>query len=210
MTSAVTEKPPLTSTQTKVLQYILEHQEEHGVPPTLKGICEQFGWSSLTAPRCHLEALRKKGYIEWNPRTSRHLRLLTKLETRSTRLPLFDDLPPRAPAQVRPLSDEFLVVDTGMFMDFERRYALRVKADTMVGAGIHPGDIVFVQREPHPAPGRIIVAWHNGLPTLKRLQVLDHRILLCPENPVHAITEVVSGDDFFIEGFVTGFMRLSV
>jgi len=68
------EPRPLTDRQREVYDWVVEFCEIHGYSPTLRELCKAFGFSSPNAAVCHLEPLRKKGWLTWSPRQYRTLR----------------------------------------------------------------------------------------------------------------------------------------
>lgn len=75
----------------------------------------------------------------------------------------------------------------------EATFFLRVKGDSMTGAGIHHGDLLIVDRSLEPASGRVVVAALNGELTVKRLQRSRGKVTLKAENP--AYPDIVIGDE---------------
>ncbi len=69
-------------------------------------------------------------------------------------------------------------------------FACRVTGDSMIGAGIESGDYVIVERAREPVPGCIVVCAVDGELTLKRLEKIDTRIYLYPENERYKPLEV--------------------
>ncbi len=75
----------------------------------------------------------------------------------------------------------------------EATFFLRVKGDSMTGAGIHHGDLLIVDRSLEPASGRVVVAALNGELTVKRLHRSRGRTTLKAENP--AYPDITVGDE---------------
>ena len=75
MTTA-TERQPLTARQQDVLTWIAGYINTHEYPPTLREIQHAYGWKTPNAAKCHLEPLRKKGYVTWVEGCSRTLRVI--------------------------------------------------------------------------------------------------------------------------------------
>ncbi len=82
-------------------------------------------------------------------------------------------------------------------------FFVKVDGDSMIGAGIHTGDILIVDRALEARSGQIILAILNGEFTVKRLRKEDGRILLYPENPKYRPIEVPESCDFCVWGIVT-------
>ena len=74
MTLYLTDRPALTAKQRRMLDYITTFREQHGYCVTVREIMAEFGIRSPHGVTCHLMALRKKGYLTWEPHQSRTLR----------------------------------------------------------------------------------------------------------------------------------------
>jgi len=85
----------------------------------------------------------------------------------------------------------------------EATYFLRVTGDSMVGAGIHPGDLLVVDRSIDPQDGHVVVAEVNGELTVKRLRQVAGVPELHPENPAYPVIRFREGQDLRIWGVVT-------
>lgn len=85
----------------------------------------------------------------------------------------------------------------------EATFFVRVEGDSMVGAGMHTGDILIVDRALKATHGKIVVALLNGEFTVKRLLVKDNKLFLAPENPRYGLIEVAESSDFEVWGVVT-------
>jgi DNA polymerase V len=82
-------------------------------------------------------------------------------------------------------------------------FFVRVKGDSMTGAGIFCGDLLIVDRAINPVPGNVVIAVVNGDLTVKRFQQEAGRILLMPENPAYTPIVIDPDTDFSIWGVVT-------
>lgn len=68
---------PLTERQREVLEFIARAVDA-GMPPTLREVCAEFGWSSTQAASDHVDALERKGFVARQPRKSRGIRVLRR------------------------------------------------------------------------------------------------------------------------------------
>lgn len=84
----------------------------------------------------------------------------------------------------------------------ETTFFMRVKGDSMIGAGIHHGDLLIVDRSLEAASGRVVIAALNGELTVKRLHRIHGRITLRAENPAYPDIAVADGNDLQIWGVV--------
>ncbi len=82
-------------------------------------------------------------------------------------------------------------------------FFVRATGDSMLGAGIHPGDLLVVDRAIHPADGRVVIAVLDGELTVKRLRLRDGLVQLVPENPAYAPITLTSDAELIVWGVVT-------
>ena len=82
-------------------------------------------------------------------------------------------------------------------------FFVRVEGDSMIGAGIHSGDILVVDRSLRPRHGKIVIAVLDGELTVKRLEQRNGILRLLPENNSYPIVEITDAMDFTIWGVVT-------
>ena len=82
-------------------------------------------------------------------------------------------------------------------------FFVRASGESMVGAGIHDGDILVVDRSLEPRHGKIIIAAVDGQLTVKRLQKRGSKTLLTPENRKYKPIELTENNDVKIWGVVT-------
>ncbi len=85
----------------------------------------------------------------------------------------------------------------------EATYFLRVKGDSMLGAGIHPGDLIVVDRSIEPQDGNVVVAEIDGALTIKRLRLGAGNPELHPDNPAYPVIRCKEGQELRIWGVVT-------
>ena len=84
----------------------------------------------------------------------------------------------------------------------EATYFVRVSGDSMIGAGIHHGDLLVVDRSLEPRPGNVVIALVDGEFTVKRLRKTPLGLELAPENSEYAAIPVTEETDFQIWGVV--------
>ncbi|MDR2613293.1 MAG: translesion error-prone DNA polymerase V autoproteolytic subunit [Deltaproteobacteria bacterium] len=82
-------------------------------------------------------------------------------------------------------------------------FFLRVKGDSMRGAGIHDGDLLVVDRSRSPGSGSIVVAAWEGELTVKRLKLKGKRVFLAPDNPDYPEFDITESEDAVVWGVVT-------
>ena len=82
-------------------------------------------------------------------------------------------------------------------------FFVRAKGDSMIGAGIHDGDLLVVDRSAEPRDGRVVIAVINGELTVKRLARKNGKARLEPENPAYQPISFNEDDDVRLWGVVT-------
>ncbi len=196
----------LTARQREVLDFIARWVDEKGFPPTLQEIAEKFRLSSVNAVRDHLRALERKGYLRRRAGASRSLTLEP-----AARVPAGHPIVGTVPAGTPVLGEEnfegYLDLNE-YFGRGEGTFLLRVRGESMIGAGIHDGDIVAVQYRKDVGRGEIGVVFIDGEATVKRIFPEKGGWRLQPENPAMEPVHVRPGkEEFTIAGKVIGVIR---
>ena len=178
-------KTPPGQTRRQVLKFVRERLLA-GRPPTVREVQEAFRFRSVQSAREHLEALVAEGKLVKEGGVARGYRLPpASLFGVPTLVPLLGrvqagDL---TAAIEEPdggyISVQVPALDEGLF-------ALRVRGESMSGAGILPGDVVVVRRQPTASSGDIVVALVGDEATVKRLRRVRGRAELHPANPAFA------------------------
>lgn len=201
------ENQPLTEKQQAVLDFVQAHQRQHGHYPTLREICVHFGFASPFAATRHLQALEAKGAIERIAHKARAC-VPTAAKGRAPLLdvPLFGTIPAGSPIAAEQETDAHVAIDAAALglRANSRPFALRVRGDSMIDAGILDGDTVFlVQREPRPRD--IVAALIDGESTLKRYLVQRGRPFLRAENENYP--DLLPATELIIQGVMVGLLR---
>ena len=211
-------KNKLTDRQEEILTFIQQFTRENGYPPTLREIGKHFQISSTFGVKRHLEALVKKGHINIESNASRGISLVRKsLNEFSDNLSPFENVFVKIPIVGRvaagiPINaveniEGSLIVDPSFLKRAEDAFALRVRGDSMINAGINDGDLVIVSPNEQTKNGDIVVAILNDEATVKKFQVSGKKIKLIPENKAYLPIEVNTNDDFKLAGKVKGVVR---
>ena len=188
----------------EILSYIRSFQREHDMPPTIREIGKAFGISSTNGVRYYLTMLERAGYLKHRSGVSRGYSLLSPMQ--SPGIPLIGRVAAGQPI----LAEESLEdrLDVGqVFGDASDLFALRVRGDSMVDAGILQGDVVIVRQRDQAKPGAIVVALIGDEATVKYYRPGADRIELVPANEKYDPIQVTEGQDFRILGVVTGVLR---
>ena len=201
----------LTKRQEEILDFIVGRVRDEGFPPTLKEIAGQFGLASPNAARDHVLALERKGFLKRTGEKSRALTLDPSLRTVAAAAPRGWPLVGVVPAGSPILAEENFegYVDLNeLFGRGEDTFLLKVRGESMIGAGINDGDLVVVRNQDRISSGEIGVALVGGEATVKRLFHEEGTWRLQPENPAMDPIRVWDGDpEFRVAGKVIGVVR---
>ncbi len=188
----------------EILSYIRSFQQQHGLPPTIREIGKAFGISSTNGVRYYLSILEKAGYLKRRGKVSRGSSLLASV--RRPGIPLVGRVAAGQPILAEECIEDMLEPGE-MFGDPSGLFALRVRGDSMVGAGILEHDYVIVKQRDQARPGEIIVALVGDEATVKYYQPRQDRIELVAANEKYQPIQVKDGEGFRILGVVTGVIR---
>lgn len=197
----------LTKRQKEILDFILDSFRNEGFIPSVREICDAFGFASTNAVVCHLDALARKGYIARRPGTARNIELAPDFLVPERGLPIVGRVAAGVPIDAIENLEGYLDLDA--VYERGRHYALRVRGDSMIEVGIWDGDYAIVRHQPRVETGEIGVAVIDGQATVKRFRWLeDGRLMLVPANERYQ-PFVVDGDaEFRIGGKVVGMHRV--
>ena len=177
----------ITQVQKNVLNYIADFIDQSGYPPTVREISEHFG-KSIRAVQDNMVALQKKGFISLASKKSRSIRIL--VDERQKEPKMFVDKIPLVGtiAAGKPLLSEenlegYVTLAEPFIRPGKSHFALRVRGQSMIGAGILEGDLAIVEQRSDVVDGQIVVAVLDDAITLKRYYKEQNRIRLQPENP---------------------------
>jgi len=198
--------PSLTSRQKAIYDFLLKTIREKGFAPSIAEIGRQFKIASTNGVSEHLKALEKKGYIRRvGKRAFEVVNALGKAVLTATReVPMVGRVPAGKPF----LSEENIegVLTIPDDMGSGKLFALEVKGDSMIGAGIMDGDRVVVKQQGTAENGEIVCAVIEGEATLKRFFKQDGVVTLKAENEKYSPITVSEGE-FRIAGRVVGLLR---
>jgi repressor LexA len=200
----------LTRRQLAVYRFVEERVRDARVPPSVREVAKHFGFSSVRSAEKHLVALQLKGLIR-RRRGARNLQLVAREERApyGGSIPVLGRVPAGTPVLAVENFDGFLEF-RDLFGDSDQLFALRVTGDSMVNAGISPGDWVIVRMQQTVSHGEIAVVYtgEDAEATVKRVLFEKERIRLQPENDRLSPSFVPRGDPSFqVAGKVMGLVR---
>ena len=164
--------------QEKILEFLNEFIENNGYPPTVREICAAVGLKSTATVSYHLTELKRQGRVQGDSNKRRAISLTES--QRFGRIPLVGVVTAGFPILAQENIEGSLPWDGE-----EGCFALRIRGDSMVGAGILDGDKVVVRPQPDAQNGDIVIALLEDEATCKRFRKDADGVWLLPENPAY-------------------------
>jgi repressor LexA len=199
----------LTGRQREIWEFVVDYVGRRGYPPTVREIGDAVGLASPSTVHAHLANLERSGLLRRDPTKPRALELVGHERAELTRrLPLVGDIAAGGPLLAEETVEDYLGVPEPLSRGGEE-FLLRVKGDSMIGAGMLDGDYVVVQRQSDARNGDIVVALAGAdesadEATVKRFFRENGRVRLQPENDA---LEPIYADHVQILGKVIGVFR---
>lgn len=209
----------LTRKQQEIYDYIAAYIAEHSYPPSVREICDGVGLRSPSTVHFHLQNMEEKGFLAKDGK-ARALTLADPTgemaaaapverevvyeepEIPAGRVPILGTVAAGTPILAQECIEDYLTFDTNG-RDGEY-FALRVRGESMLNAGILPGDLVVVHQQREAHNGEIVVALIEDEATVKRLQRRNGEVWLLPENENY---EPIDGRYASILGKVSAVVR---
>ena len=182
----------LTQRQREVYEFVVRYADAHGYPPTVREIGEAVGLASPSTVHAHLANLERAGYVRRDPTKPRALELVGRARESAVQggevhvLPLVGEIAAGGPLLAEENIEAHLAVPEPLARGGEE-FLLRVKGESMIEAGILPGDYVVVRRQQTAQNGDIVVVLAGedeaaDEATVKRFFRENGRVRLQPEN----------------------------
>ena len=188
-----------SSKQSEILQFVTGFIADHGYSPSVREIGQAVGLQSTASVHYHLSALRRQGKIDMEPAKGRTLSVAAERAPAASHIPLVGVVTAGYPILAVENIEGYLPWDGS-----EDCFALRVKGDSMIGAGILDGDVVVIRPQSTAENGEIVVALLGDEATVKRLRLDGGQVWLLPENPAYS---PIDGREAAILGKVKAVMR---
>lgn len=183
--------------QNEILEYLTRYIQDNGHAPSIREICDAVELKSTATVHYHLGKLKEQGKIDMDEMKKRTISLPNSIRTHQ--IPILGVVTAGFPILAQENIEGYLPWDGD-----PNCFALRVRGDSMVGAGILSGDKVVVRPQPTAMDGQIVVALLGDEATVKRLCLRGGRVLLMPENPAYP---PIDGSEATILGLVKAVVR---
>ena len=200
----------LTRKQKEIYEFILAFTSEHGYPPSVREIGAAVGLKSPSTVHFHMKGLEEAGVIVKAEGKTRAISLpgvsvgpvAEETDPRANQVPVVGNVAAGSPILAQECIEDYLTFDTQGLSG--EHFALRVRGESMLNAGILPDDLVVVHRQETFREGDIVVALFEDEATVKTYQRKNGQVWLLPENPEY---EPIDGTYAEIIGRVVAVVR---
>ena len=205
-----THMQQLSKMQQRIYDYIAACIRDQGYPPSVREIGAAMGLKSPSTVHFHLKGLEEAGMIVKAEGKTRAITLpaapnravAEESNARADRIPVVGSVAAGSPILAEECIEDYLTFDTQGLSG--EHFALKVRGESMVGAGILPNDLVVVHRQQEAHSGEIVVALFEDEATVKTLRRRDGHVWLMPENPAY---DPIDGTHAQIVGKVVAVVR---
>lgn len=182
-------RPKNDERKMEVYRFVNDFMQERGVCPTTQEIGDRLGMAKSTVSK-YMNRLMDDGLIEKYGRYQTVLADAPVMPSNYTMMPVVGSISCGQPILAIEDVEEYIPIDVSM-LGFGEYFGLIARGDSMIGAGIHDGDTVYIRKQNSAMDGEIVVAmveddfsdgWNA---TLKRFyrDLKNNRYILHPENP---------------------------
>ena len=203
-------KPGLTKKQQLIYDYICSFTDEHGYPPSVREIGEAVDLKSPSTVHFHLKGLEEAGMIVKSAGKTRAISLPNRevpdsAAPEQNMVPIVGNVAAGTPILAEECIEDYLCFDTNGVTN--EHFALRVRGESMIRAGILPGDLVVVHQQEHFRNGDIVVALFEDEATVKTLPREGGVTWLLPENDDTETYQPINGTYAELLGKVVAVVR---
>ena len=189
---------PRTSDKAQmILDYVNQFIRENGYAPSIREIGAAVGLRSTASVSYHIQALQDKGLLH-SP-SAKGIKRAISTSIRQNQIPIVGVVTAGKPILAFENQE-----GTMLWEGDPDCFALRVRGDSMINAGILDGDKVVIRPQPTARDGQIVVARIGDEATVKRLRRRNGEIWLMPENEAY---DPIDGTEAEVIGIVKAVVR---
>lgn len=187
--------------QRKIYDFLVERSSD-GIPPSVREICAAVGLKSTSSVQAHLDVLEREGYIMRDPLLKRSIRIVGQADN-IIQVPIIGTVTAGMPILAVEAIEGYFPY-TGRVSADKQLFALHVKGESMIEAGILDGDLIIAERTPFARNGDMVVALVDDSATVKTFYKENGHFRLQPENEAF---DPIIVDEVAILGKVVASMR---
>lgn len=200
----------LTKRQSEVAAYIEEFIANHRYSPSYREIGKRFNFKSLGSVYKHVQALKRKGILDFEGKSSRSIQLAKttnpKDKIQEISIPFIGSIAQGKPVKLFSKTKE-ICVPRFLTPNPERTYALSLQGDFLAEEMIADGDLILIEAREYAFTGETVLALVNGEFTLvKKYYAEEERVRLLSTHAQHSPI-LLHRDDLLIHGIVVGLLR---
>ncbi len=193
----------LTPKQQEIYEYIVQFTQDKGYPPSVREIGQALGLKSPSTVHFHIKGLEAAGVLTKAAGKTRAMTLTDEAEgAKRDKIPLVGNVAAGSPILAEECVEEYLTYDTDGLVG--EHFALKVRGESMLYAGILPGDLVIVHQQQNFRNNDIVVALFEDEATVKTYRMEKGHLWLMPENPDY---EPIDGEGAQLLGKVVAVIR---
>jgi repressor LexA len=210
----VAAQPALTSRQQRILEVIRDAVRTRGYPPSVREIGDAVGLKSPSSVHSQLATLERGGYLRRDPSRPRAIEVRVQPDAhqamtagRHTAVPLIGEIAAGAPIVAEEHIDDVYALPTTLVGD-GTLFMLRVRGQSMLEAGVLPGDLVVVRQQPTVEQGQMCAVLIEDEATVKFFRrTMSGEVFLDPANPAYEPIPLHADDQSAILGRVVAVLR---
>ncbi len=195
----------LTEKEKTLYNFITRTVKEEGFAPSVRDISCALGWKSTSTVHAYLEKLEEKGLIRKESGKSRALKV-SKDDKAVGKIPVVGSIAAGTPIFAEECIEDYIsFIPEGINADPSDLFALRVKGESMIEAGIMNGDTIVVEKRTTAENGEIVAALIGDEATVKTFYKENGHFRLQPEN--HTMEPIIV-NEVIILGRVVACLRI--
>ena len=187
----------------RVYDFTVAYINNNGFPPSVREICNKLSIKSTATAYSYLEKLQSMGLLDKSPMKKRAISIAKRPSREVKSVPLVGTISAGSPIFAVENLEGYYTLPEEFNADGEE-FALKVKGDSMINAGIYNNDVIIVKQQNTAINGEIVVALIDDSATVKRFYRKSNKIILHPEND--SMSDMVF-DNVNILGVVKGLIR---
>mgnify|MGYP001472396594 CR=1 FL=1 len=198
----------ITKKQKLVLDFIIDYTNKNGESPTQREIKEKFQLKSFGSVQRYLKYLINAGELEnnWNARRGLKAPIASNNSSQEYEIPVLGSIAAGQPIEAIETPDETVTLPSHLRSGSGPHFALKVKGDSMIEAGILDQDLAIIKSSNSARKGQIVAAVVENEATLKTFIPHVDKIELKPENKEYT-SIIVNEGEAYIAGILVGIIR---